>query len=166
MVLQDAKGRFYEELEQKIKNKIIESEEFAAFVSSHTGDNSEDNTSSFYELCSVFSDICLNAPKWADLKTCDVQASFQYADIDKAKAAFKGYLAENGLTDVAGLLDAVGQMHGLALAWDDSRATSAVIHPEGFDWQAGFFGKYHNFCELPSDIWQKIKDEILEEMRT
>lgn len=165
MVLQDAKAQFYEELEQKIENNIIESEEFVDFISSHTGENLEDNTSNFYELCSVFSNISLNALKWADPKTCDVQASFQYADIDKAKSAFKSYIAENELTDIVGLLDAVGQMYGFAVAWDDSRAKSGVIYPEGFDWQTRFFGKYYNFCELPSNIWQKIKDEILEEMK-
>lgn len=165
MVLHDAKDQFYAELEQKIKNKEIESEEFVAFVASHIGENPEDNTSNFYELCSAFSDISLNAPKWSDPQNCDVQASFQYADIDKAKVVFKGYIAETGLADIAGVLEAVGQMHRLAVAWDDPRVISEVVHPEGFNWQPGFWGKYDNFCELPKDIWQKIKMEILEEMK-
>ncbi len=165
MVLHDAKDQFYAELERKVKNKEIESEEFAAYVLSHIEEHPEDNTSNFYELCSTFSDISLNAPKWADPKTCDVQASFQYADIDKAKTAFKSYIAETGIADIEGLLEVVGQMHRLAVAWDDPRAKSGVVHPEGFKWQSGFFGKYHNFCELPNDIWKKIKDEIMKEMK-
>lgn len=165
MVLHDAKDQFYVELEQKIKNGEIESEEFAAFISSHACENPEDNTSKFYELCSAFSNISLNAPKWADPKTCEVQASFQYIDIDKAKSALKDYIVETGLSDIEGLLGAVGQMHRLAVAWDDPRVKSGVVHPEGFNWQPGFFGKYHNFCELPTDMWQKIRDEILEEIR-
>jgi len=165
MVLHDAKDQFYAELGHKIDSNEIKSEEFVSFISAHAGENPEDNTSGFYELCSNFSDISLNAPKWADPKTCDVQASFQYVDIHKAKKAFKSYIAENGLTDIAGILDVVGQMHRFAVAWNDSRAKSGVVHPEGFNWQPGFFGKYHNFCELPSDIWEKIKCEIIEEMK-
>lgn len=165
MVLHDAKDQFYMELAQKIKNQEIESEEFSNFISSHSGENPEDNTSDFYELCSTFSDISLNAPKWADPKTCNVEASFQFADIDRAKTAFKSYIAETGLTDVVGVLEAVGQMHRLAVAWDDPRSKSGMVHPEGFNWQPGFWGMYHNFTELPDDIWQKIKDEIMEEMK-
>ena len=165
MVLHDSKDQFYTELEYKINNKEIKSEEFSIFVLSHTGENPEDNTSNFYELCSVFSDISLNAPKQADPKTCEVQAVFQRDDIDKAKAAFKSFIAETGLKDIAGLLDAIGEMQRLAVAWDDPRAKSGVIHPEGFSWQTGFFGKYHIFCELPCEIWQKIREEILEEMK-
>lgn len=76
MVLHDAKDQFYAEVERKVKNKEIESEEFAAFVSYHTEEHPEDNTSNLYEQCSAFSDISLNALKGADPKTCDVQASF------------------------------------------------------------------------------------------
>ena len=68
MVLHDAKDQFYAELERKVKNKEIESEEFAAYVLSHIEEHPEDNTSNFYELCSTFSDISLNAPKWGDPK--------------------------------------------------------------------------------------------------
>ncbi len=36
--------------------------------------DSKDKTSGFYEVCSKFSDISLNAPKSVDHKTCDVQS--------------------------------------------------------------------------------------------
>ena len=160
MVLHDAKDQFYAELEQKIKNKEIESEEFVAFLSSHAGEGS-----GFYELCSTFSDIGLNAPKWFDPKNCDVQALFQFKDIDIAKAAFKKYVAERQLTDYNGILDAVGIMHQYAVAWDDPRSKGGIVRPENYDWKPGFAGKYHNFCALPDDIWEKVKTGILTEIK-
>ena len=121
--------------------------------------------SGFYELCSTFSDIGLNAPKWPDPKTCNVQASFQFKDIDNAKAAYKEYVAERQLTDYNGILDAVGLMHRYAVAWDDPRSKDGIVRPENYDWKPGIAGKHYNFCALPDDIWEKVKAEILEELK-
>lgn len=167
MVSQDAKNQFYAKLDCKIKNKEIKSEELITFIMSHTGENSEKSTSGFYELCSKFCDISLNAPKWFDPKTCDVQASFQFTDIEEAKAALNSYLNSHSLSDIEGILDAIGLMYRFAVAWGDPRAKSTVVQAEGYDrnspFFAPFFGKYHNFCELPDDIWERIKTEILNE---
>ena len=164
MVLHDAKDQFYTELYHKIESNEITSKVFADFITSTRGEHPEDSTSGFYELCSKFSDISLNAPKWADSKTCDVQASFQFKDIDAAKAAFKSYVSQKGLTDYEGVLDAIGLMHRLAVAWDDPRAKSGLVQPKDYKWNSPFFGKYHNFCEIPDDFWQTLKEEILKEI--
>ena len=162
MKLHDSKDQFYMELEQKIKCGEITSKELVDFISSCQGESSEMNSSEFYELCSAFADISLNAPKLADSKTCDVQACFQYKDIEDAKVQFNNYVKKNELKDIGGILDAIGYMHSFAVAWDDPREKSGIVHPDGYDWNSAFAGKYYNFCELPDDIWQKIKNEILE----
>ena len=161
MVLHDAKNQFYTELYQKIENNEISSKEFVDFISSTRGESPEHNTSDFYELCSKFSDINLNAPKWADPKTCDVEALFQFKDIDGAKKAFESYVSEKGLTDYEGVLDAIGLMHRHAVAWDDPRSKSGLVQPKDYKWNSPFFGKYHNFCEIPEDFWQTLREEIL-----
>ena len=163
MATHNAKDRFYAELDRKIEGKEIKSEEFSTFILSHAGENLEESTSGFYELCSKFCDISLNAPKYVDSKTCDVQASFQLADIKKAKVALNSYLNEHGLRDIEGILNAIGLMYRFAVAWDDSRAKSTVVQPEGYYRNASFFGKYYDFCVLPDDIWGQIKTEILNE---
>lgn len=119
--------------------------------------------SGFYELCSKFTDISLNAPKTADPKTCDVQACFQFTDINVAKAAFKDFVSKNGISDINGLLEAIHLMHPFSVAWDDPRSKGGMVRPENYDWKPGFAGKYHNFCQLPEDIWNQIKDEIMKE---
>ncbi len=164
MILHDSKDKFYVELEQRIKNGEIRSKEFVNFFLSCQKQEPEDNISEFYELCSKFSDISLNAPKFVDRKTCDVQASFQFTDIDNAKLHFKNFMRDKELDDVEGVLDAIGIMHRFAVAWDDPREKSGIVQPEGYDWMPGFTGKYHNFCELPEDIWQKIRNELIEEL--
>lgn len=164
MILHDAKDQFYQELYRKIDNKEIHSNEFIDFIVSNSGTNPEDNTSGFYELCSKFSDISLNAIKKVDPKTCDVQACFQFKDSDVAKAAFKKYTAEKKLSDYEGILDAIGLVHWLAVAWDDPRQKSGLIQPQGRELGSPFYGKYHNFCELPEDVWKQIRAEIVNEM--
>ncbi len=164
MIVHDSKDRFYVELELRIESGEISSKEFIDFILSSQKQEPEENTSEFYEVCSKFSDISLNAPKFVDHKTCDVQASFQFTDIDIAKVHFKNFMRDKELNDVEGVLDAIGIMHRFAVAWDDPRVKSGIVHPEGYDWTPVFAGKYHNFCELPEDIWQRIRSEIIEEL--
>lgn len=164
MILHDEKEQFYQELSQKIGNGERFSKEFIAFLSTKREEEQGNNSSGFYELCSKFSDISLNAPKYADPKTCDVQASFQFKDIDIAKEAFKQYVAENELNDYEGILEVIRVMHPFAVAWNDSRQKTAVVQPKNYQWDSPFYGKYHNFCELPEDIWGKISSELLKEL--
>ena len=159
MVMHDLRNQFYDELNRKIKDKQITSQEFIGFMNSET----ECNASAFYELCSKFSDISLNAPKAVDTKTCNVQASFQFIDINAAKAAFQEFVRKNELTDIAGLLEAIHMMHPFSVAWDDPRSRGGMIRSEKYDWKLGFVGKHYNFCELPEEIWNQIKDDIMKE---
>ena len=160
MVLHDSRDQFYIELSQKIEEKQITSQETIDFVN-NTKDH---NASDLYELCSKFADIGLNAPKKADPKTCDVQSCFQFSDINAAKSAFSAFVSDNDICDIEGLLETVQLMHPFAVAWDDPRPKGGMVRPEGYDWKPGFAGKYHNFCQLPDEIWEQIKDEILKEM--
>lgn len=156
--MQDSKEQFYYELNHKIDEEQIVSSEFIEFITA------KGDTSGFYELCSKFTDISLNAPKAPDPKTCEVRACFQFTDINIAKAAFAEYVDTHQLKDIEGLLEAVRLMHPFAVAWDDPRSKSGMVRPEGYDWNSIFAGKYHNFCQLPDEIWDQIKDEIQKEM--
>lgn len=161
MVLHDSKDQFYSELKNKIENEDITSEEFVRFIRSF---DSLDN-SDFYELCSKFADIGLNAPKQADPVTCDVKAVFQFSDCNRAKAAFKEFTVIHHLLDIDGLLEAVRQMHHMAKAWDDTRCKGGIVLPKDYDEKPGFGGKYYNFCELPDDIWRNMADDIRKELK-
>lgn len=142
------------------------SSEFISLIESSQDDELEQNTSQFYELCSKFADISLNAPKFANHKTCDIQGVFLFSDISIAKSALKAFVIEHKLRDIQGLLDAVRLMHRLAVAWDDPRVKSGVVYPERYDCQLGFIGKYHNYCDLPDDVWYRIENEIINEVQT
>lgn len=159
MVLNDSKEQFYAELDNKIEKGNFDSDEFVGFIQRFD----DYDVSGFYELCSKFADIGLNAPKQADPVTCDVEACFKFSDCDAAKAAFKDFFEKHNLSDVDGVLEAVHLMHRIAVAWDDPRCTGGRVIPKNYDWKQGFGGKYYNFCELPDDIWNKIAEEIRNE---
>ena len=150
---------------QRIDSDEFASKEFASFITSNQGRNLSDNSSAFYELCSKFADIPLNSLKWSNSGTCDVSACFQTADIRIAKDAFKKYISEKKLIDFEGVLETIRIMHSLAVAWDDPRSKYGIVKPENKDSNYGFAGKFYYFCELPSDIWNEIRDEIISEMR-
>lgn len=121
--------RFYAELNQKVEDRQITSQEFIDFMNSLA----DQSSSRFYELCSTFTDISLNAPKNADPKSCEVQACFQFSDINVAKSAFQAYVRDKALTDVEGLLEAVHLMHPFSVAWDDPRNKGGMVRPENYD---------------------------------
>lgn len=116
----------------------------------------------FYELCQKYSDIALNAPKQRVPNTCDVQACFQFADIDAAKYATKKYVEQWGIKDIDALLSLIQELHWRAVAWDDERVTGGRVVPENYDYSSMYGGKYYNFKELPDDIWETISCEIKE----
>lgn len=116
----------------------------------------------FYELCQKYSDIALNAAKWRVPGTCDVQASFQFADINAAKYATKEYVEQWEIKDIDALLSLIQEFHWHAVPWDDERVTGGRVLPESYDYNSMYGGKYYNFKELPDDIWEKIACEVKE----
>ena len=161
MGFKNSKEYFYYELENKISNKDISSKEFIDFINSCSSDNSGNNSSFFYELCSKFTDISLNAKKVADPITCDITACFLFNDIDAAKSAFISYMNNNHLTDAEGILDAIFIMHPLAVADDDNRTKASLVRPTNYDGKSLFAGKYHDFCVIPYEEWEEIRNEIM-----
>ena len=157
MVLHDSKDQFYVELNRKIENMQITSQEFVDFINSIP----DQKTSGFYELCSKFTDVSLNVPKKVNPKTCNVQACFQFSDINTAKSAFKTFVRDNDLIDIEGLLEAIHLMHPFSVAWDDPRSKGGIVRPENYNRKPGYAGKYYNFCGLPDENWNQIKDEIM-----
>lgn len=165
MTLHNAKKRFYAELYHRIDTKEINTEEFVNFMSRNRVEESIENQSGFYELCTKFCDISLNAPKYPDPTTCDVNAVFLYTDINAAKNSFKEYLANNKLNDIIGLLEAIRIMHMFAVSDNDPRTKSATITPQkaSFESQLGYIGKYHNFCLIPNEMWEETCQQIISE---
>ena len=117
--------------------------------------------SGFYELCKIFVEIALNAPRIRKEGTCDVTGSFQFTDIENAKKAAKKYMVDHSLSDTEGLMNVVELMYEYAVEFGDERK-SGIVRPEGYNYQPGFAGVYYNFAQIPDDIWRKIKSETIE----
>lgn len=122
----------------------------------------EDSCMEFYNVCARFADISLNAPKYRIPGTCDIQGCFQYKDIEKAKWVAKAFYTRNSIEDVDELLKAIRLMYRLAVDFDDTRCSSAVIKPENTDSSYGYFGTYYNFAEMPQNIWEDVEKETRE----
>lgn len=116
----------------------------------------------FYELCQKYSDIALNAPKRIIPGTCDIQASFQCADIDAAKRATKDYVIVWKIYDVDALMDLIHKFHPRSVTWDDTRTTSGLVQPKNFSYQSIYGGQYYNFKAIPDDMWERIAHEVKE----
>ena len=154
--------RFYSELYHKIAAKEIVADEFVNFANRNKTDNPDDNSSGFFKLCSKFVDISLNAKKYPDPTTCDVQAVFLYSDVNAAKEAFKEYTTDHMLSDIDGILEAIRIMHMYAVFDDDTRTKSATITPNTstYNSQVGYVGKFHKFCMIPNEMWNEICQQI------
>ncbi len=160
------KKRFYSELYHKISTKEIVADEFVNFANTNKTNDMNENTSGFFELCSKFVDISLNAIKFPDPITCEVKDVFLDTDINSAKAAFKEYTTNHTLSDIDGILEVIKIMHMYAVLDGDTRTKSATITPKTstFNSQVGYVGKYHNFCIIPNDLWDEICQQIKAEL--
>lgn len=166
MKFHNEKRRFYTELYHKIDTKEIATDEFVDFANRNKTNNPDDNHSGFFEVCAKFVDISLNAKKFPDKTTCDVNAVFLYEDVNAAKEAFKEYVTNHMLSDIDGVLEAIRIMHMYAVLDDDTRTKSATITPNtpSFNSQLGYVGKFHNFCMIPNEMWIEICQQIKKEL--
>lgn len=117
------------------------------------------NCDEFYHVCEKFADIGLNAPKYRVPGTCNVQGYFQFEDIQKAKESAKNFYIEKDIHDVNEYLSAIENVYAYAVDFRDTRCRSALVKPQNADFSSGFYGKYHNFVEVPNDIWSDIMEE-------
>jgi len=114
--------------------------------------------SGFYELCKMFADIGLNAPK--QINGLNVQAVFQFSDIETAKTATVQFCKKHNVQDIDSLLLIIEVMHPFAIDDDDSKIHSGVVLNDNNNASMGLFGVYYIFQKLPNEIWEKVSDEI------
>lgn len=114
----------------------------------------------FYELCKKFADIGLNAPKQIIEGTFNVQGYFQDSDINIATKETVAYIKQWKITDIDLLFELIGNMHSLAVDWDEKRTKSANIKNSSYNYDVGLAGKLHNFSKLPQEIFDEICCDI------
>lgn len=145
----NVKEEFYEEL---LQMEELKNTEIAAIVAK----NGE--KSGFYEVCSKFANISLNASKYRIKGTCDIQGAFKFSDINIAKKVAKKYYIENNLHNLEHYMEAIRIMHSKAVEWNIRLQQIGTVLPE--EYNSIYAGKYYNFCELPEDIWKEIAIQV------
>ena len=120
----------------------------------------------FYELCKCIVDIALNAKKCKP-EDNQVQAVFSEMDINIAKNKVIEFVRVYEIKDSKNFLNAVEDIYPYAIEWDDKRGTCAVVFDEKEKSKRDLsrIGGYYSFTQLPNNIWNEIKDEILEELK-
>lgn len=126
--------------------------------------DSDDKKDEFYSLCKKFSEISLNAPKFKDPKTGNVEGCFQYDDIDCAKEATMEFVKKYDIQNFDAFMESIHRLHGHTVDCYDNRAKSGFVQTDSSNYNGGFFGIYYNFQCLPDDIWETICAEIIEEI--
>lgn len=115
------------------------------------------NCEEFYKVCEKFADIGLNAPKYRNQGTCDVQGCFQFEDIRKAKEIAKQFYKEKIIVDVEEYLTAIQSVYTLAVDFDDDRCQGGMIRLENADFSYEMVALYYNFVKITNVFWKHIK---------
>lgn len=113
----------------------------------------------FILLCQKFVNISLKAPKCVIPGTTELQASFQYADMDAAKAAFLRFCDLHGIEDKKMYLDFI-QLVSPWSVYHDNTMSGAIMNPNHTG-GSGNFGSYYDITVLPDDTWEYLKNRIL-----
>ena len=146
--IENAKEHFYSIMSEKIKNGFMK----------ETSDISSPN-SGFYELCKYYAEIGLNAPKRPADKDLNIEAFFQYGDLDKAVEETQTFICKYNVADVDGLLDCIKTMHSFAVEKDDTRPKSTVQLKDA-NWNQSRLGSYTIFSKLPDDLFEDIVEAV------
>ena len=139
-IIHDAKDQFYS------KAKEFLGAELEQLL------NSDDKKDELYNLCKKFADISLNAAKFKDPKSCNVEACFKYDDTDIAKEKTIEFVKKYNIADLDALMETIHKIHMYAVEWDDNRAKSGVVQTETYNYKGGIVGKIYDFQRLPDDI--------------
>ena len=106
-----------------------------------------------FEVCKKVSYIGINAPKFKVPNSTNVQASFQYADIDNAISCIIGFAHRYPDIEYTELLGIIEIVHRYAHTEDDARKMYGKVM---IDNSPMAFGSFHNFAELPDDVWSNF----------
>lgn len=146
--IENAKEHFYRIMSEKINNGFMK----------ETSNISSPN-SGFYELCKYYAEIGLNAPKRPAEKDLNIEAIFQYGDLDKAVEETQTFISKHNVADIDELLDCIKAMHSYAIEKDDTRPKSTVQWV-CTNWNKSRFGSYTIFSKLPDDLFEDIVEAV------
>lgn len=114
----------------------------------------------FYELCSDYSHISINAEKiQVDTRTLGCIPS--EIDIDIAVSNTIGFISDYEINKIEALLELIHKLHPFAIKHEDEKNQSGLVRNDS---NSGFYGVYYTFNELPDKTWEEVKKKILEEL--
>lgn len=111
----------------------------------------DDFVQHLFDVCEKVSYIGINAPKIKDPQSTNIRASFQYEDIDNAILHITTFSVKYADIAISELLSIIRQLHRYAYGENEVGSVSGVVWNDSHS-----FGSYHNFSQLPEDIWQKF----------
>jgi hypothetical protein len=127
--------------------------------------NSNSEMSGFYELCSKYLEIALNADKWVDENTNELKCLVKYTDIESAKVATFNFVSDHRLQNLESLLSMIKGRYQEAVSDDESRQTSGVIRNNDLKNSAmGLYGTYYILTQIPN--WEIVEKDIIEYVKT
>ena len=116
----------------------------------------------YYELCQSFLDIALNAQKFK-AEDGTLQGVFQYSDIDIAKAKAIDFIKNNNVTDLDSFFKILDYAYPQSVSTNDKRPKTAFIREENCKY-VGYFGTLYTLTHISSSVYQKIANELIEEI--
>ena len=112
----------------------------------------------FYDLCSDFSHVSINAQKIVN-EDMSVGCYPDEFDIACVVENTKHFVNEYRITDINALLEIVYEMHSYAIKEDDIKKRNGYVKSDCQN--SMLFGKLFNFSKLPDATWRAIKNRIV-----
>lgn len=150
------KERFYNEI---LNDSDFPSEEIKKLVI-EIGEKTN-----FFELCALFANISLNSKKILGENGIDVYGYFNDKDVEIAVNAVNDFIEKKAIKKTDDFLESIQIMHRLAVMTSDNRQKSGMTTSK--EWGTGLlsYGVYYSFCELPDDVWERIRIRIKEQIK-
>lgn len=105
-------------------------------------------------VCEKIALIGINAPKFRVAGSTNVEASFQYNDIDGAVHTLISFVSKHNISDIEELFGIIERVHMFAVSEQNAKKVHATLYNEDSSYR---LGAYHTFSQLPDDIWDKFK---------
>jgi|GEM_PF-5127485 len=115
----------------------------------------------FYELCKMYADVGLNAPKWKSKDGLHIEASFQFEDMDRVVDTTVAFIKQYEITNTDSLFEIIRVMHPYAVEWNDNRPRSTTTLKDDSNRYTPRVGNYTVFSQLPEDLFNEIKEAVI-----
>ena len=153
--IENAEQQFHQILNDHI-NKGVVAENLEIDFSENTD---------FYELCKRFADVGLNAPNWKSEDGLQIEASFQFEDMDNAVNGTIDFIQKYKIANTDALFEIIRVMHPHAVEWEDKHSRSATTWKNDNNRYAPRVGNYTVFSQLPEDVFNQIKEAVIKGMK-